>query len=260
MVRTAFTGSAVVRCADCGLDHLQPVPAELTGVYEEGYFQAYRDAGMVFPTESDHLHPRYARRLLRVQRTRGAGRLLEIGVGHGAFLNFARQQGWETLGVDVSAYAAAHVRHRYNLEVVCGTLDDAALAPSSFDMVHLSHVLEHLTEPVTTLEAIRRVLKPAGVLAIEVPNELENLYVRLRGLVGRVRPYPVACTHVCFFTPATLARMLTRAGFRVGRLATIRDADDPRLVRRIMKAAGGAVERPFGRGPLIEAMAARAEE
>jgi len=254
MVRSAYNGSTVVRCSGCGLDYISPRPDEVDGVYEEDYFRAYQDAGMVFPTESE-LHPRFAARLRAVEQMRGRGRLLEIGIGHGGFLHHAATQGWDVLGVELSAYAAAYVRDRYRLNVVHGSLESAQLPPSAFDMVHLSHVLEHLLDPVAALRKIGTVLAPGGVLAIEVPNELENLNIRLQRLLGGPAPYPVRCTHITFFQPATLQQMLERAGYRVTRVSTLRDATDPARWRSLVKRAGGAIERPFGLGPLIEAFA-----
>lgn len=257
MIRSAFAGAELVRCGGCGLDYVDATPAQLEGLYEEAYFHAYRDAGMVFPTEEEQVRDRYARRLADAERRVGRGRLLEIGVGHGAFLNFARERGWTVTGLDISRYVADYVRDHFGIHVICGTLETEGLADASFDLVHLSHVLEHLDNPLATLAEIRRVLRPGGLLAIEVPNELENLYVRLHRVVGRVKPYPVPCTHVCFFTARTLRQMLATAAFQVERVRTMRDPVDPRPVRRLLKTLAGSAERWIDRGPLIEAFAVR---
>src|SRR5688500_13555296 len=137
MVRTAFTGSQVVRCAGCDLSYLFPRPASFDGVYEEDYFRSYEKMGMVFPTEGE-IRPRYIRRLNHLRSITGGGTLLEIGVGHGAFLQSARQQGWKVLGVDISHYAAEFVRQTHGISVHRGTLAEAGLPPESIDAVHMS--------------------------------------------------------------------------------------------------------------------------
>lgn len=258
MTRPAFADSGVVRCGACGLDYIHPVPSTLDGVYEEDYFRAYADAGMVFPTEAS-LHARYLDRLRAVEAMGARGRLLEIGVGHGAFLSHAAAQGWEVTGVEVSRYAADYVKERHGLNVICGSIETADVPEHAFDLIHLSHVLEHLLEPLGTLRRIRRLLSNRGVLALEVPNELENLHVRFSRAGGLLRPYSVRCTHVCFFTPATLRRMLVAAGFRVRSLRTLRDDTDPKLWRRTVKRVAGTVECALDRGALIEAFAADQE-
>jgi 2-polyprenyl-3-methyl-5-hydroxy-6-metoxy-1,4-benzoquinol methylase len=254
MIRTAYDESRVVRCRGCGLDYMWPLPDRIDGIYEEDYFRAYQDAGMVFPTESA-LHPRFAARLRAVEQRRGRGRLLEIGVGHGAFLQYAAMAGWEVVGVELSRYAAAHVRSQYGLTVIDGSIESAELPTAAFDMVHLSHVLEHLLDPLNALRKIRTLLSPGGMVAIEVPNELDNLHVRLKRLLGSDAAYPVRCTHITFFTPATLRQMLQRAGYHVTQITTMRDATDRQLWRALVKRAGGAIEAPLHVGPLIEALA-----
>jgi len=253
MIRSSFAGTQVVRCRECGLDYLTPIPHQPPDLYEEGYWRAYQDAGMVFPTEAV-LHPRYRRRLEAVQGRLGkAGRLLEIGIGHGGFMQLGARAGWDVTGVELSRYAAEQVQQRLGLPVIHGSIETAALPDGHYDMVHMSHVLEHLSDPLAALGRIRRLLRPGGVVAIEVPNELENLHVRLQRAIGRVRPYPVRSTHICFFTPASLRATLVRAGFDVTHLTTMRDETDQSPLRRTIKLAAGAVERRLDRGPLIEA-------
>jgi SAM-dependent methyltransferase len=254
MTRPVFEGARVVRCDGCGLDHLDPRPATLAGVYEEGYFRPYQDAGMVFPTEAS-LHARFPDRLRAVAAMGVRGRLLEVGVGHGAFLRHAALHGWDVIGVEVSRYAAAYVKERHGIDVLCGPIETVDVPEGAFDMIHMSHVLEHLLDPVAALQRIRRLLSRRGVLALEVPNELENLHVRLRRASGLLRPYPVQCTHVCFFTAATLRRTLEAARFQVRSIRTLRDETDPKMWRRTMKHLGGAGEQLLDRGPLIEALA-----
>jgi SAM-dependent methyltransferase len=254
MINSSFPGGRVVRCRGCGFARLHPVPDQPPDVYEEDYFEAYRERGIVFPTEATP-HPRHVARLAFAERQGGPGRLLEIGIGHGGFMQLAAGRGWDTTGVEISRYAAAHVQERYGLRVIRGSIESAELPERAFDLVHMSHVLEHLIDPVAALVRVRSLLSSRGVLAIEVPNELANLYVALRGRFGSPPPYAVPSTHVSFFTPPTLRRTLERSGFRVVRLSTMRDLTDPRWVRRAAKTLVGAVERRLDRGPLIEAFA-----
>lgn len=254
MIRSAFHGSRVVRCRGCGLDYMHPVPAPLDDLYEEPYFQAYHDAGMRFPTESQ-VHRRYIERLSRLGGLTDGRRLLEVGIGHGAFLNLAAEAGWEVTGIELSKYAAEYVRKRYHLHVVCGSIEASELPAAGYDVVHMSHVLEHLHNPIAALKRVRTLLTPGGVLAVEVPNELENLQIKLLRATDRLPAYRVACTHVTFFTAHTLRRALVTAAFSPVLVRTLRDESDPRRWRRIVKRAAAVIERPFGWAPLVEALA-----
>jgi SAM-dependent methyltransferase len=223
-------------------------------MYEAEYFRAYEDEGVSFPTEG-RLRRRYRRRLKHLKSIAGVGSLLEIGVGHGAFLEAAQKQGWNVIGVDVSRFACEYVQRTYGIHVYCGSLSDAGIPPSSIDAVHMSHILEHLGEPVGTLNAVRRLLRPGGVLAVEVPNELDTLAVRLKELAGSQTPYSVRSTHLIFFTPRTLIKTVAAAGFVIRSCRTLRDLADGSLLRRGVKAAAALVERPFDMSPLIELIA-----
>ncbi len=75
-----------------------------------------------------------------------------------------------------------------------------------FDLLLCSHVLEHVAAPVPFLAEFLRVLRPSGLVYVEVPLEV---WKRIAILVRE----PV--THVNFFTPATITTALRRAGFEV---------------------------------------------
>ncbi len=78
-----------------------------------------------------------------------------------------------------------------------------------FDAVVVSHVLEHVTDPMAFLQAIRAVLAPYGVVYVEVPFELVALLTR--NMFGDP-------THVSYWTSSTVELALERSGFRVEHL------------------------------------------
>ena len=58
-----------------------------------------------------------------------------------------------------------------------GTLDEFE-TDDKFDLVFMSHVIEHVLDPVATVAKIRTLLKPGGVLYLETPN-VRSLDARL---------------------------------------------------------------------------------
>jgi SAM-dependent methyltransferase len=142
------------------------------------------------------------------------GRLLDVGCALGTFVAFASEQGWVASGVDVSGWSSARARER-GLAVATGTLESQHYPAQHFTVVHASHVLEHVPDPASTLQEMRRILHPDGLLALEVPQETESLFEAFRTL-ARIRPTPdLPSPHLYFFTAKTLRQLVASAGFRV---------------------------------------------
>ncbi|MGB6307871.1 MAG: class I SAM-dependent methyltransferase [Steroidobacteraceae bacterium] len=102
-------------------------------------------------------------------RTAQHGRLLDIGFGSGAFLDAARAIGWEVSGVDPDSQSVSNALKR-GLNVYQGDLAVLAGESNAFDVITLSHVIEHVHKPIPVLEACHRLLKPGGMLCLETPN------------------------------------------------------------------------------------------
>lgn len=151
--------------------------------------------------------------------------MLELGCGRGELLEGARSSGWEVSGVEMTAEFATVAQNK-GLQVECATIDEARLLQhQQYDFVLLEFVLEHLYQPMPTLKAIHDVLVPGGALLVVVPNEealalrVGNLYTSLRFGDWCVNLSPTfAPFHVLGFSPKSLPRALTLAGFEVGQL------------------------------------------
>jgi 2-polyprenyl-3-methyl-5-hydroxy-6-metoxy-1,4-benzoquinol methylase len=145
------------------------------------------------------------------------GSLLEVGCGSGMYLDLMRALGWRrVVGVDISAPAIARAKETLGLEAYSGELRDVGFDDESFDAVSLSHVLEHVAEPMAFLAELRRIVKPNGRIAIIVPNA-ESLAARRFGADWFHLDAP---RHMVNFTRHSLGLALARAGFHVEKLLT----------------------------------------
>lgn len=107
----------------------------------------------------------------------GAGsRLLDIGCGDGHFLGWAKNFYAATTGAEIRKQAVDKARARYNLsDVHLATLEQfyrkwLVSGRERFGVITLFDVLEHLEDPVTSIDMVRQMLEPGGTLAITLPN------------------------------------------------------------------------------------------
>lgn len=165
----------VVECAGCRLIRLSPwpSPSELRQYYPESYWFAPTDSAAGQLEEiyrrlvlSDHV--RFVRGA--VERCGERGPILDVGCGGGLFLRMVADRGHRVVGLDFSLDAAAVAWGRNGVPAVCATLSKAPFGPESCAAVTMFHVLEHLYDPASYLDAARELLKPEGRLIVQVPN------------------------------------------------------------------------------------------
>jgi len=139
-----------------------------------------------------------------------AGRtLLDVGAHTGVFVEIAARHGWDAWGVEPSHWAVEQARTR-GLQMWTGTLQTAQIADQSFSVVTMWDVIEHLTDPLRTLQEAWRVLEPDGWLVIHT-IDIESLFARL---MGPRWPWLMEM-HLYYYSQQTMVRMLEKAGFHV---------------------------------------------
>jgi 2-polyprenyl-3-methyl-5-hydroxy-6-metoxy-1,4-benzoquinol methylase len=134
-------------------------------------------------------------------------RYLDVGCSTGFVVEAARDKGWEAIGLDLNPSAVEFGCSR-GLDLRAATLEDAGLAPGSFDAVSLFDVLEHLLDPVRTLRACVDLLAPGGLLFLYVPNY--DSASRL--LMGAAAHFIWPTHHLNYYTPATIGDLVRRQG------------------------------------------------
>jgi 2-polyprenyl-3-methyl-5-hydroxy-6-metoxy-1,4-benzoquinol methylase len=136
------------------------------------------------------------------------GRLLDLGCGNGAFLLRARSAGWKTVGIDFDS-KAVHAAQTLGLDVRLGGVESLDPAEERFNVITMSHVIEHVHDPVGVLRACANLLEPDGVLWVETPNICSLGHDRYgRHWRGLEPP-----RHLVLFSPAALKQALRAAGF-----------------------------------------------
>ena len=228
LYRTTAQPFSVIRCGQCGLMRLDPLPSpeELHRYYPANYWfdpgesaagrleEAYRRVVL-----RDHVH--FVEGALRATRARGP--LLDVGCGGGLFLGMMRRRGFRVLGLDISRQAAAIAWRRQQAPAICGLLEQAPLPPSSVAALTMFHVLEHLYDPRVYLAAARDLLLPDGRLVVQVPNAA-SWQCRLLGRAWNGVDVP---RHLFDFRARDVEKLLADCGFEVVRRKYFSLRDNP---------------------------------
>lgn len=151
-------GIPIITCLQCGVvrQDLWATRDELARWYEERYF-----AGVYTHSREHDLE--VAEKRLDTYGLKTGGKVLDVGTGHGAFVERARARGLDAWGQDVARQSESDYVYR-------GTLEEVAFPTADFDVVTIHDVLEHVPDPVAFLAEIRRILKPDGILIIDFPR------------------------------------------------------------------------------------------
>jgi SAM-dependent methyltransferase len=166
-------------------------------------------------------------------------RWLDVGCGNGSYLAQLRDRfGLHVSGVDFAPAAVAAAR-RLNVDVHEGTVH--TLPSSSFDVISMWWVLEHVSDPHGEIDRVAELLKPGGTLLVSVPN-VASASARLFGARWYHLDPP---RHLTLWTPATLHRLLVAHGLRRIRVAYDRAPWGVMGTLRRSSAALKAVILPF---------------
>lgn len=202
-----------VRCRSCGVLYQNPQPEAdaLVDRYDEEYFSYERENETAFfDLMSRALQD--VRFFREIEPRLGRGRFLDIGCATGRLLEEMRGRGWEVEGVEVCIPSARYGREERGLTIHTVPLEEAKLRSGDYDVIHASHLIEHLPDPGRFVREAARLLRPEGRLILTTPNS-SGLQAKLFGERWR----SLIPDHVYLFSRSSLRRLLEGEGFIVER-------------------------------------------
>jgi 2-polyprenyl-3-methyl-5-hydroxy-6-metoxy-1,4-benzoquinol methylase len=207
----SINGVSYKRCVYCGLVYQNPRPVfgNLKKHYGDDYFDyEYSNQGNFFNLMKLGLKDIGFDSLF--QRDYNRRRFLDIGCATGLLLNYMKRKGWIAQGVEICSASAGYAIENFGVDVYIGTLEDASFPDQYFDVVHLSHLIEHVPDPKKLLLEIRRVLRTGGHMVVTTPN-VTGMQARVAQKTWR----SAIPEHIYLFSKKTMKTLLLCAGFTV---------------------------------------------
>ncbi len=178
----------------------QDYEATYRDALQDPEFLAWRDLGA----------RRKADNIVRVCRGLNPVSVIEIGCGTGAVLrllhamNLAQQYFCMDLSPSAIAFAEASCP-AFAGHAFAGRAEELAFPDGSFDVAILSHVIEHMENP---LAAVREASRVARFIVVEVPTEKVAVNLIRTKILGQPYPSIAGAGHVQFWSPSSIAAFL----------------------------------------------------
>lgn len=214
-----------MRCEACGMARSArlPEPSEVAGFYELERYYTQNEGHMTkrAPRPAERVLSHLAYRADDGEQVGPAdvapmlpegGATLDVGAGGGVVVRAFAELGFDAYGVEPDANAIGAADADRVFPGTAEALPEAARA-RAYDAVSLTHVLEHCLDPAAALAQARSVLRPDGLLWVEVPNASCAHFERF----GPCSEMFDAPRHLYHFTEGALLRAVRNAGFSVER-------------------------------------------
>jgi SAM-dependent methyltransferase len=140
--------------------------------------------------------------------------VLELGSGHGGFVAILQEAGYQATGLELSPWLVEWSRELFQVPMLQGPLEKQSLPAGSLDVIVLMDVLEHLPDPVHTMQRAASLLKPDGFFLIQTPDfhekyAFEWLLEKQHPFLQQLKPDQ----HLFLFSRRSVQELFQRIGF-----------------------------------------------
>lgn len=216
-----------VKCQGCQVVFANPMANEqelleyYQHYYEKDLYEAtqYKDLILNHFQRIQGLNPSSIKKEARYLRGLQPGdTFLDIGCGLGLGLAYAHRLGCSLYATEFDRGALDFVQTHFPVATFQGDIWGAKYPDAFFDFIHISHVIEHVLDPLAYLREMKRILKPGGTLAIGTPDSSSKMYSLHRAfylLHLQVPDIVDGLEHTFIFPKATLAALCKQQGFLI---------------------------------------------
>ena len=189
-----FTGKQIYKCDHCEYV-TTPIAAaaDTIALYDDPeYFDGW---GCNLEFDYDRFEPSVHRQAVDyldfIGRYARGNSLLDVGTGSGLLAHLARARGYDVEGTDLSKHVSENVPAKAGFPIHHGTIEDIQFT-RKYDVITLLHVLEHTSDPLSTLKRCKELLSEGGYIVVVVPN-YQSLDSRIKDVLSALklksRPY-----------------------------------------------------------------------
>ncbi|HYX27986.1 MAG TPA: class I SAM-dependent methyltransferase [Pyrinomonadaceae bacterium] len=189
-----FAGKQIYQCGECEYVMTPPAANEQSAeLYDNPeYFDGWGcNLEFNYDAFEPAVHRQAAEYLNFVQMHTQGKSLLDVGTGSGLFANLAKNAGYEVEGTDLSKHVSETLPAKAGFRVHRGTIEEIPFR-RTYDVITMLHVLEHTTNPLSTLRRAREILNEEGCVIVVVPN-FRSFDTRVKSLLSKFklksRPY-----------------------------------------------------------------------
>ena len=197
----------VVKCKHCNLVYVNP------RIRSDLIFKGYSDGeDPDFASQSMGRQITSERCLKHIEKFTGKerGALLDVGTGDSSLPYVAKKMGWSVSACEPNSYLCGWAKNNLDIDTTQGDIFQQNYESESKDLICLFDVIEHVTEPSKVLAECNRIMKPEGILAVNIPD----ISSWLARLLGRRYPFWLS-VHLTYYTKETIRNTLEKAGFEV---------------------------------------------
>ena len=209
-ITTSGYSFSLDRCGGCGFIFMNPRfdDAAINAMYGGGYYEGTAQFSYIDErTNEEFAFHVWKARLRTIRKFAKGGNLLDVGASFGGFMNAAAK--WFTpYGIELSQYSGGYAKRRFGENLHIGTLDDCPFPGSSFSVITMIELIEHLADPISALRKCRELLVPGGVLVIQTADCAAWQAVDAGNSYHYYLPGHLSC-----FTEESLCAAIMRAGF-----------------------------------------------
>lgn len=193
----------IVQCLKCGLIYNNPREKEevLERIYSEVVDEDYIN-------ERPWKRASFNENIKILEKFRDSGKILDVGCGHGFFIEQLNREKWDPVGIDLGT-SAVETAKTTGCEIYNTSIYKAPFNKNSFDVITGFHILEHLPNPRKFLEKSFNLLKEDGLIYLEIPD-IGSAPARMFNR----RWWYIMRFHTYYFTAKTLNSLLTDTGFQ----------------------------------------------